>query len=268
MKTRQFFALLRFSALINPFIWIFPLAFGFPALMMSQVNLPGAESLESLLPVQNIFFVAIIGVSVLAPDMMQTRFSRNAGSWSGSEFLLTRAIDRPCLYRARAALVFALALVLPVFLIARSINAPDLTVYGNSKQLQSACLDAVAGAKSVPDPTNHRATLLFLPRGHVLVSEWQLWYVLMALLFVQLVIPAIAPFKYGLFIFYAVFGCGTLAPLYWRLHQIGHHGQSQSPEESIFFFFTSHQVPFWLGTALAWIGCQLVCERFFTRQEF
>ncbi len=268
MKTRQFFALLRFSALINPFIWIFPLAFGFPALMMNQMNLPGPESLDSLLSVQNLFFVAIIGVSVLAPDMMQTRFSRAAASWSGSEFLLTRAIDRPCLYRARAALVFALALVLPVVLIARSVSAPDLTVTGNSKPLQSACLSAVAGAKSMPDPTNHRATLLFLPRGSVLVSEWQLWYVIMTLLLVQLLIPVIAPFKYGLFIFYIVFVCGTLAPSYWRLHEIGHHGQRQNLEESIFFFFTSHQLLFWLGTALACIGCQLACERFFTRQEF
>jgi len=268
-KTKQFGALFKFQMTINPFIWFLPLVFGIPFFMplltgfTSKMYHPG---FYSLLTNQNLFFVAIFGAMILAPEKFQFGATNVTSSYFGSEFLLTRAIDRPVLYRAKAALLYLLVLALPCIAIISSLNDPNLIVNEYSKPMQQQCITHVQGSVLMPaELEKGLPPLISVPRGNVLVAEWQFWMLLIAAITLQLFILILYPFKYGKIVFWALCFGLIFIPMFYDLNTIGKN--SPSLNERFFFSFAAHQTLFWILTALAFILTQLWCERRFARLE-
>jgi len=71
---KQFWALFKFQSTINPFIYFFPLVFGVPLLiplMHSSFGKDYHPSLDTLLMIQNLFFVGMIGAMLVSPEKYQ-----------------------------------------------------------------------------------------------------------------------------------------------------------------------------------------------------
>ena len=269
-KTKQFLALLKFQTTINPFIWFMPLAFGMPFFLpLFMVSFP-KEYHSSLSTVfmsnQNLFFVGIFGAMVMAPEKFQMAATNMVSAYYGGEFILTRAIDRPVLYRAKAAVLYLLVLILPCLAVANSLRSPDLIVSESSKQIQHQCLATVPGSTITPAKPEKKIweSLITIPRGNVLVAEWQLWVMLIAALTLQLFILILYPFKYGKIIFWVLYFGLILVPLF----DLTHLGKDEATvNEQLFFSFAAHQPLSWILTALAFIATQLCCERRFAQLE-
>jgi len=262
--TKQFWALFKFHMTINPFIWFMVLALASPLLFTNAFSNSYHPNLSSLLTVQNLFFVGILGIWTLAPEMTQ-RWGSNT-SWNmGTEFILTRAIDRPVLYRSRAAYFYLLIFLIPVISLLYSLQYPDLKVTEYSQTAQQQCLRYVPGSTLEPNPSGSRSPLISIPWGNTLVEEWHFWMFTTSALCVQLLFLLLYPLKYRLWIFYALFFSCIFIPLWIDLHHIG--TQTTPYLEHLFFFFTAHQPLFWILTAAAFILTQLWCEWRFARLE-
>jgi hypothetical protein len=210
------------------------------------------------------FFVGIFGSMVLAPEKFQFGAANLTSSYFGSEFLLTRSIDRPVLYRAKAAVLYLLVLSLPFIAIIYSLNKPNLIVDEYSKVVQQQCLAAVPASVLIPSSKKNPQPLISIPRGNVLVAEWQLWVMLIAAITLQLFILILYPFKYGRVVFWVLYFGLILVPLF----DLTHLGKDEATvNEQLFFSFTAHQTALWILTALVFIFTQLWCERRFARLE-
>ena len=268
-KTKQFLALFKFQTTINPFIWFMPLAFGMP-FFLPLLMVPSSEAYHPSLSTifisnQNLFFVGIFGAMIMAPEKFQMAASNLVSTYYGSEFILTRAIDRPILYRAKAAVLYLLVLTLPCLAIANSLRNTDLIVNESSKPVQQECLATVPGSTLMPtDKKRSWQSLISIPRGNVLVAEWQLWIMLIAAITLQLFILILYPFKYGKIVFWVLYFGLILVPLF----DLTHLGKDEATvNEQIFFSFAAHQPLSWILTGLAFVLTQLWCERRFARLE-
>jgi hypothetical protein len=266
---KQFWALFKFQTAINPFIWIMPLAFGVPLLLPLFVGSfwkdyhPG---FTSLLSNQNMFFIGIFGAMVMAPERFQFGAANLVTTYYGSEFLLTRAIDRPVLYRAKAATLYLLILILPCNGVANSLRNPDLVVSEYAKAVQQACISQVPGSTLQHNKWDQpdRPSLIAIPRGNVLIAEWQMWVFLAATMVLQLSILVLYPFKYAKAIFWVFFLGLTLVPLF-DLTSL--RTNLPTVNDSLFFNFAGHQLIFWGATAFVFLASQLWCERRFASLE-
>lgn len=263
-KTKQFWALFKFQTTVNPFIWTMPFALGAPLLFSHALPSSYHPNLSSLLTVQNLFFVGIIGAIVVAPERF--RFGGGNEAWSsGIEFLLTRAIDRPILYRSKAVFLYVLVLLMPLVSLFGSLKNPDLKVIEYSEVARQQCLSLVPGSTLEKDPSGSRSPLISIPRGNVLVEEWHFWLFLVSAVGVQALILLLYPFKHRLLIFYVSFMSFIFVPLLWDLYFI--KVRAPSLYERPFFFFAANQTLFWILTALVFVLTQLWCERRFARLE-
>lgn len=132
---RQFLALFRYNAFASPWIWVFPFAFG----LQPCVSLMASSSWRSLdTPLAPLmvwaFLPMMMAALVFAGDRL---FAGTPGltpqtyqqiqTFAG-EFLLTRAIDRPAVFRSRFALYWTLIL-LPLFLVlALTVLRPEISL--------------------------------------------------------------------------------------------------------------------------------------------
>jgi len=206
----------------------------------------------------------MIGMWALAPEMAQ-RWGVNSGWSSGTEFLLTRAIDRPVLYRSRAAYFYLLVFLMPLVSLLYSLGSPDLKATEYSKPAQQECLSHVPGSALEPNPSGSLSPLISIPRGKVLVAEWYFWMFAASALIAQALLLLLYSFKHRSFIFYALFTSAAFVPLFIDLHRT--HAETTPHLEHFFFFFAAHQPLFWILTALLFIFAQLWCERRFACQE-
>jgi hypothetical protein len=265
--TKQFWALFKFQASINPFIWVMPIAFGVPLLLpfiLSHQDFHSSFSL--LLGNQNMFFIGIFGAMILAPERFQFGAANFTTAYYGSEFILTRAIDRPVLYRAKAATLYLLILSLPCVAVVNSLRNPDLVVDEPTKTVQQACISHVPGsALRLSKWDRHdRPSLIAIPRGNVLVAEWQLAVFLVAAIILQLSILALYPFKYGKLVFWVFFFGLILVPLF-DLTSL--NTDQPTINDRLFFSFAANQFLFWCMTVLLFPLTQIWCERRFAQLE-
>jgi hypothetical protein len=262
---KQFWALLKFQGTINPLIWFMAFALSMPFLFKSDLPSSYHPSFHSLLNVQNLFFVGIVGLIVLVPERFS--FGRASGTWNpGTEFLLTRAIDRRILLRSRSAFFYALMLVAPLAVLLLTIRSPALTMTEYSDTARNLCLQSVPGSALLPDPSGNRFPLISIPQGGVLIEEWHCWLILGSIMGVQALLLLLYPFKYRAAVFYIVFFGLVFAPLEWDLDSMA--SGMPSTYQRMFFVYAAHPVDFWIITFLAVVIVQLWCERQFARMEF
>lgn len=264
-KTKQFWSLFKFQTTINPFIWFMPVAFGAPFLITGNFPSSYHSTLSSLLTVQNLFFAGIFGAFVLAPERFLSSAANTAWSSSGTEFLLTRTIDRPLLYRSKAAFFFILVLLMPLFTLLLSLKNPNLKVIEYSNMARHECLNSVPGSTLEPDPSGSSSPLIVIPQGNILIEEWHFWQFIISVIVVQALILLLYPLKYRLWLFYALFMSFIFVPDLIDLHHI--RDELPSHTERLFFSFAANQAAFWIFTAFALILGQLWCERRFARLE-
>jgi hypothetical protein len=252
-KSRQFWALFRFLARIDPILWIIPLTMiGLPLLFNEANAVPG---LFPILSAQLPLVVGILGVWALS-----------RGIWAGGyEFLLTRAVDRPVVYRVRAALFYVAIVLVPLASLAHSLREPELKVMVIAKSAVEKCLVSVPGSTRVPDPSGSRGSVITMPRGNVMVNSWRLWIFAVTAFGVRVLLAMVYPLKHRVVIFCAVFLVCVLAPLFEEFQLQRADGASRMV--LFFFSFVAHQTAFWIVTAIILILGQLWCEHRFCRLD-
>jgi hypothetical protein len=193
-RSKQFWALLKFQSRTNPLIWLMALALSVPFLFKSELPSSYHPSFHSVLDVQNLFFVGIFGVIVLFPDRFRFRGGNEAWT-SGTEFLLTRAVDRRILLRSKSAFFYAFMMVAPVAVLLLTMRSPGLTMTEYSDTARKLCLESVPGSVLLPDPSGSLAPLISMPHGGVLIEEWHCWLILCTIFGVQALLLLLYPFK-------------------------------------------------------------------------
>jgi hypothetical protein len=261
-NAKQFWALLKFQTKVNPFVWFVPIFLSAPLFITGTFLSWYHPSLHSVLGVQNLFFVGLVALWVLVPEIAQ---GGNSTRSAGTEFLLTRAVDRPIFYRSRAALFYVLVFLIPLVGLVLSLKTPDLKVTEYSNVAQQECLRNVRGSTLEADPSGGRSPLIAIPRGNVLVEEWHFWMYVITAVGAQTLLSLLYPLKYRTYIFYAVFLGIIFLPLAVGLREM--RAATPTYMERLFFSFASHQAAFWTITALGLIWGQLWCERRFCRLE-
>jgi hypothetical protein len=256
--TKQFWTLLKFQAIVSPFVWMIPLAFCTPLFFMS-VSEP---SLNLILMTQNLFLVILLGALVLGPEIF-TAAGTNQASGLGAEFMRTRAVDKDVLARAKAALFFATALIVPLAIVLYSLRSPDVKLVIYPKSVQLECLKCLPGSTLVADKYG-RPNLVSIPYGNVLIASWRAWEVLALAILVQAFVYAIYPSRYRRYLLWALIALVTLAPMVGTYSSI--HG-SIPWDQRLFFSYGAHQLSYWVATLTALLLGQLWCERRFAGLE-
>jgi hypothetical protein len=268
---KQFWTLLKFQPSINPFILFMPVMFALPLMITHTGNFaPGGyhPSLDLALSGQNLFFVGFMGVMWLAPEIFQ--FGGAAAIYSsGTEFLTTRAVDRPLLYRSRATFFYLLVLTIPMLMFFSALRNPSLQVGEYNKISHDRILAQMAGSIPAPPGSRGRPTEITIPYGNILAQAWVLWMYLVTALGTQALIFLVYPLKYRRTLFWSIYMGFIFLPLFFSLSMLRNVGKPQTlpPDESFFFIFAHHQVAVWMLTGLGLILGQLWCERRFARMD-
>ena len=252
---KQFWTLFKFHLIANPYIWFFMFSFCTPLFFISSANL----DLDSLARNQSLIFIGFIGVMFLAPEIFGS-FASNQYPLFQSEFLLTRAIDRTMLARAKGAGFYFLVLLVPVFMLLLSLKNPDLKVVSFEESERQACLSFIRGSVLLKSP--HEVDHLAIPSGKILIAAWHAWACLSSAIVVQLLIALIYPFPYRKYVVWGLFGSAILLPLI----SLYFHAKIFAGNR-LFFLFAAHQTLFWTETLFLVVLSQLWCEQRFARQE-
>jgi hypothetical protein len=266
--TKQFWALFKFQTKINQFIWFMPVGFGFPVLLpLWRDNLANYHpDFFGLVFNPTLFGFAIFGAMVLAPERIFFGNATAMSSYHGTEFILTRAIDRPIVYRARAAFLYLLVVIIPLVALLHALQKPDIVVEEYSRPIQQIALAAMPGSTLLPpEKKKGSSSLIAIPRGNVLAAEWQMVLPVTLIIAMQIGVLILHPFKYGRWIFWTFYVALCFGPLF-DINSGGTKGPTFN--ESAFFAFAEHQVLFLGLVAVAFVAAQLWCERRFARMEF
>jgi hypothetical protein len=260
---RQCWTLFRFQLAANPYIWFMAFAFCAPLFFVHT----GHEWLNTLIPSQNLFFIGFLGVMLLAPELFYTAAS---GQWAGysTEFLLTRAVDRTFLARAKTGCLYFITLIIPIVILALSLKNPDLKVDSYSKNEQQECVASIPGSTTLKDSSGHIEGLA-IPAGNRLIAAWHCWEVVVCAAAVQILVLLIHPWPHRKFILWTIYGLVLFLPLATILplfHPIFSH-EPFFDSEHLFFIFAAHQLIFWVETLLFVFLAQLWCERRFAQLE-
>lgn len=233
----------------NPFSWFFPIASVSP-LFIHYISTPGYHpSLASLIGSQNLFFVVIIAVFSLAPGIsLQTRIQK---SGTETDFILTRAVNRSMVYRARATHFYLLVLVVPMTLLLLSLRDPMLFVSENSASNQQKILREDPGNILILNDKNYPNQLISMSQGKVLLESWHCWQCLMFSVIIQLLLFSIGPLKIWNVIYYTL---ATLMLIYMPFYMI-------------FMVYLTHQWLFWICAILTLILVELACEQRFSTMD-
>jgi hypothetical protein len=279
-KITQFWGLVKFQVAINPFVIVVPVAMLAPYYIVS-FTIPLHDyhpSLDSLLFNQNLYFVGIIGFLLLAPEVM--RSATSGAAWpTGTEFILTRAVDRHLVLRARSAFFYLLVLVIPVFALVAALRHPDVQVNEYDKVLHREVLDRIPGSIPAPPDREGRSssvinsTVIMIPNGNALVESWRSWEFLSLAIGVQVFLFLIYRLRYRRFIVWGTYLAFVFVPLVgivnrgYNIVLRGYKSGSPSLSVSMFFAFVAHQWLFWPMTIGALILGQVWCERRFASLE-
>jgi hypothetical protein len=269
--TKQLRALLKFQRASNPYLWAIAAGVGAPvwASMLrgpQEFSFLGIEVLD-----HGLFLAAILAAYLIAPE----RFfiAGHGASTSETEFLLTRAVDRSLVYRSKVVLLYFMVMIFPLASVLIAFNSPDLTIKLYSGKLQSECLDYLPGSTLKADPifgfggnpmrTIIGPTRIFIPLGEVLVAEWHVWSLLIAVTIVQALLLLLYPIRWKRVIYYTLifgFDLGSFLSNFYSF-------DTWSLDEDLFFLYTAHQSLVWIGTLALITICHPWFERRFSQLE-
>jgi hypothetical protein len=132
---RQFLALFRYNAFASPWIWVFPFTFGLqPGLsLMSRATWYSLETFLAPLTIFG-FLPMMIAAFVFAGERLftgtpglTTQTYQQIQTFAG-EFLLTRAVDRPVVFRSRFTLYWTLILLPLLLVLGLTILRPEISL--------------------------------------------------------------------------------------------------------------------------------------------
>lgn len=260
--TRQFWALFKFQAFVNPANFILIFIFAIPILVeLTSGQRTFHTSLEFALPYQNLYFILFWGPMLLLPE---TFTWGNAGTNAISDFILTRAVDRRQVIRSRVALLYAFILIVPVGTLLAGLVSPSL-ILDEFENKHLAILANVPGSFAVKT-NDYGAATLNLPHGHVQVAAWHVAIIALSAMALQATLFFLQPFKRRLIFFAAIAAGAVVYPLY----SLGDSMKNLTPtsDELGFFFMVNHAWAFWVVLIALFLGLQFWCERRFARMEF
>jgi len=262
--TKQLLALLRFQmAWTFPFVMFLPLALGLPFLLQFFTTLKLGllfASIEFLVHDLCSWLVPFIGVALLAPEAVWVGNSNVAQS-CGLEFLLTRAVDRRLLLRARAIVFYAVILALPLAAYLMAWRSPALQLVETNRDAYRQVLERIPGSFSDP-----KSGIIVIPNGNLLLQSWRVWHFLCVAIGAQVIVGFIYPLKYRGYIFWGLFAAALIAPVTpYFTHWSSDEGSS--PSTSLFFAFVAHQPFSWLKMIAALILTQFWSEHRFSLAE-
>jgi hypothetical protein len=263
-STKQLRALIKFH-ISSPSIWLVAAALGIPALGSYLLN-ERAFPLPLYLQVQgeNLALIGVFTAFFIAPERF---LSSNQSTWtSGTEFLLTRAVDRSILYRSRAMLLYLMVLIFPLISILVALRSPDLIVTELSAKVQPECLSNLPGSTLLSEIYGLPPTRIFIPQGSVLIALWHFWLSLVAIIMFQALLLILSSMRWKRFIFFALLGAFFFGSFQSDSYfdEIG----STTLYERLFFAFIANQALFWVATVCLILPKQLWFERHFARLEF
>jgi hypothetical protein len=216
-SSQQFSALFRYHALASPWIWLVPIAFGLqPAFLI----LIGANWVSLTLPMTSLMMMTasplMVASFVFAADKiflgtpgLTTQTNQQAQTYS-SDFLLTRAIDRPILFRARSVLYWLLVGLPFLLLLALAIWRPALQIEMPLKSPNHAeyYLSHLPGAEIIK--TTKSTQVVGSPYGNIGLAVSMVMFGLAAAAIWQAVVYLIVKLPFRKFIVFGVF-MGSIA---------------------------------------------------------
>ena len=266
-SAKQFWALFKFQALANPFLLVLPIAFSFPMLLPLLGRYAVASDVDFFELTFNPMLapVGVFAAMIMAPDRLMFAGGGASMAQFGSEFVLTRAVDRPVVYRARAALLYVLLLVLPLLGLVHAAQHPDVVVREYTPKIQQQALALAPGSALLPPDSAHgKPSQIAIPRGQLLAAEYQLLTPLLLLCLMQIGVLLLHPLRYGKVIFWCLYVALAFAPF---LSIPSAHSALPTLSERAFFLRAGHELVVLAATAVVFIATQLVCERWFARLE-
>jgi hypothetical protein len=253
---QQFFALLRFQAFAAPRLWIFPIAFGIQpciSLMSSDTwhGLTAAIASSGLMWMAPMMVAAFVFTPDLWTGMQGTRVQAQENVQGVSaDFLLTRAFDRPMVFRARAALFWILVLFPVIVLLGLAAWKPSISIEVplQPPSVGTAYLETLPGA-SVTKTTKTTETITS-PAGRLAIAGVMGLFAVVLAIFCQGFVFAINGLKFKQWIFFPVF---IVVPVSYPCLLIWRHGHSL---ENLILLILKHPLAAvaltGLGVAAAW----------------
>lgn len=268
-KNKQLWALIKFQLSVYPLIAlvVMPLAIGvmfYSNSIVYLVNHHYHPPLDQMLSDQNLFLVAIFGMALLAPEIARTAASAQIPT--GSEFVLTRAVDRPLVLRARAMLYYFVVLILPLIALPLAATQPSLQAGEFSAAAQQRIIEALPHSTAITGAPNFPRNNVMIPNGAVLVAAWRFWKFLAIAITGEAFIMLIYPFPWRRWLLwggYFLFILASTSFLIFADHSTEHVAFS----ERMFFAFVAHQPVVWLCTLAVLVATQLWGERRFAGAE-
>jgi hypothetical protein len=263
---KQFWSLFKFQQSVNPFLLCLPLIIVIPYLTTTFLGAGRSSylSLSYLLSNQNIYFVAIFAVMWLAPEIM--RRGNTTVPWTGgTEFILTRAVDRRIVARARLALFYLVILIVPLGAMAYSVGHPSLTVSEYDSGVRQKVLAEVPGSKPVANIDDLHPNTISIPNGELLLSGWRLWSMLACAILVQAAVHLIYPWKFRRALAWSLYALFIFLPLL-PIFVTRNPGQLTFIQ-NWFFTYASHPTLCWLVALVVFLSAQLWSERRFASME-
>jgi len=267
-KSKQLWAISKFQFVMKPWIFVFPLALAAPYIITPLVfrGQDFSPSLGTSLSNQNIFFLVVIAVMLIDPDGFQTDGQR-AAMPSGTDFLLTRAVDRDIVLRARSLLFYALILAIPLLFLAFAFANPGLQISEFNKVSYQAVLERIPGSIAVPAAAGAARARIVIANGNLLVQSWRVWLLLSLSIVIQALILLVHPLRYRRFILWGLY-LGSIAIFMALLFSGIRSTLTAVPlSEALFFDFVTYQSVLWPVTLAALFLGQLWCENRFAKSE-
>ena len=210
--TQQFLALLRFQAFASPRIWIFPVAFSIQPCFSFMIGDTWWGGLFLPLSSSTMLFMIpmMVAAFVFTPELWTGMAGANLQAQQNlqgcsADFLLTRAVDRPVVFRARAALFWILVLLPAIFLLAVALRWPSVSIEVPLKPPGAGrvFLETLAGA-SVTKTTSYAETI-FSPTGRLAIIGTLMLLSIACSAFWQGFVFAISGLKFKRWIFFSAF---------------------------------------------------------------
>jgi len=262
-KTKQFWTLVKFQFLANPAIWFMAAALITPNFVTSSMKY---TSLDLLLGTSNLFLVFIFGMWMLFPEAMQRNPA--ATGLSPTEFLLTRAVDRCMLNRARVVVFYVLLLIIPIGMWIYSFGHPDVQVFAFKKNEQELILSRFPGSALIVNEKTRMADFVSIPGGNSLIKLWILSAYLLFALSLQVLALLVQGLKHRSMILWTLYIVILMSMMGMPFLGILANATNQiSGMESMFLIFTAHQTIWWLAVLAGFVLCQIWCERRFVNME-